>query len=230
MIKLTAFFDTVFFTLSKKWTHVSFLDVCHHLTISLGAYVYVLYAPGSKTLWHLFECSTIDCLMLSLWFGVVFSGGQAIILAYVNCFVNAVMYTYYLISIFRPSVMLKKNMTRLQIVSFAFCNECFFYFFGLHPNLISFIFPPNFIDSILNFIRTFFTWTRASYLWLSISKNYVHFWLCTKLIHVGHIYKVFSSNIWTKKRTRENSMNQSAFLLNIFCDTRWTRVLKQFRK
>lgn len=115
MIKLTAFFDTIFFTLSKRWAHVSFLDVCHHLTISLGAYVYVLYAPGLLSM----QFDRLSNSTYFMYFCVFVSGGQAILLAYVNCFVNAVMYTYYLIAIFRPSLMLKKNMTRLQIVSFA---------------------------------------------------------------------------------------------------------------
>lgn len=48
IIKLTALFDTVFFTLSKRWAHVSFLDVYQHLMVSISAYVYALYAPGLK--------------------------------------------------------------------------------------------------------------------------------------------------------------------------------------
>lgn len=68
--------------------------------------------------------STFDFFIL-FQFGVgVFLGGQAILLMFVNCIVHAIMYTYYLLSIcktmrFKPSITMKKNVTRLQIVSFV---------------------------------------------------------------------------------------------------------------
>lgn len=49
ILKLTDYCDTVFFILRKKWTHVSFLHVYHHLLVSVGTYLWVLYAPGLKT-------------------------------------------------------------------------------------------------------------------------------------------------------------------------------------
>lgn len=64
----------------------------------------------------------------------VFSGGQIILFVYVNSFVHAVMYTYYLLSIYNPvkiklSITIKKNITRLQIVSVKFDYDLLFFFF-----------------------------------------------------------------------------------------------------
>lgn len=50
ILKLMDYLDTVFFILRKKWAHVSFLHVYHHLMISVGSYILVLYAPGMKIL------------------------------------------------------------------------------------------------------------------------------------------------------------------------------------
>lgn len=67
---------------------------------------------------HLIFCH----LFVIVLFALVFSGGQLIIFLYVNSFVHVVMYTYYLLSIYNPvkiksSIVIKKNITRLQIVS-----------------------------------------------------------------------------------------------------------------
>lgn len=48
ILKLIDYFDTVFFILRKKWAHVSFLHVYHHLMISVGSYMLLIYAPGLK--------------------------------------------------------------------------------------------------------------------------------------------------------------------------------------
>lgn len=46
ILKLFDYLDTVFFILRKKTEHVSFLHVYHHVMISVGAYICVLYATG----------------------------------------------------------------------------------------------------------------------------------------------------------------------------------------
>lgn len=58
--------------------------------------------------------------------------GQGIMLGYLNSLVHAVMYTYYLLSIWMPSVktskLIKRNITRLQMVRHYanwLCNKCF---------------------------------------------------------------------------------------------------------
>lgn len=47
LLKLFDLFDTVFFILRKKHEHVSFLHVYHHAGITIGSYVYGLFAPGN---------------------------------------------------------------------------------------------------------------------------------------------------------------------------------------
>lgn len=45
-LKLIDYLDTIFFILRKKTAHVSFLHVYHHVVVSVGAYMCVLYATG----------------------------------------------------------------------------------------------------------------------------------------------------------------------------------------
>lgn len=45
-LKLFDYLDTVFFILRKKTEHVSFLHVYHHVLISFGAYICVLFSTG----------------------------------------------------------------------------------------------------------------------------------------------------------------------------------------
>lgn len=80
-------------------------------------------------------------------------GGQGILLGYLNTFVHAVMYTYYLLSIWMPEIKqsksTKKNITRLQMVSILefmnfsgefspFCLKCVY-------NLLETLEPISFI-------------------------------------------------------------------------------------
>lgn len=46
ILKLTDYFDTIFFILRKKSAHVSFLHVYHHVAVSVAAYICVLFATG----------------------------------------------------------------------------------------------------------------------------------------------------------------------------------------
>lgn len=46
ILKLTDYFDTIFFILRKKDAHVSFLHVYHHVAVSVAAYICVLFATG----------------------------------------------------------------------------------------------------------------------------------------------------------------------------------------
>lgn len=86
--------DTAFFVLGKKMAHVSLLHVVHH-----------------------------GLVPMSLWVGVRFSpGGHGSLFALLNTFVHAVMYSYYLLAAFGPSMRRflwwKKYLTRLQMVQF----------------------------------------------------------------------------------------------------------------
>ncbi|XP_050027497.1 very long chain fatty acid elongase AAEL008004-like [Dermacentor andersoni] len=87
--------DTVFFVLRKKFAHVSLLHVLHHTIVVANAWFFALFAPeGQPTLGM--------CL---------------------NVFVHIIMYSYYFLTTFGPSVRKylwwKKYLTTLQIVQFV---------------------------------------------------------------------------------------------------------------
>lgn len=93
LTKVVDLFDTVFFVLKKKQSHVSFLHVYHHAgMVALG------------------------------WIGTkYFAGGHSAFMAIINSFIHVIMYLYYyLTSIdnkYKQSVW-KKYITQLQMVSF----------------------------------------------------------------------------------------------------------------
>lgn len=88
------FFDTVFFILRKKSSHVSFLHVFHHTVVPIGFWI------GIK-----FAFYPVCCFI-----------------PYLNLVVHVIMYSYYGLSTFGPAVQKflwwKKYITRLQIAQF----------------------------------------------------------------------------------------------------------------
>lgn len=88
------FFDTVFFVLRKKFTHVSFLHVFHHTVVPIGFWI------GIK-----FAFFPVCCFI-----------------PYLNLVVHVIMYSYYGLSTFGPKIQKylwwKKYLTRLQILQF----------------------------------------------------------------------------------------------------------------
>lgn len=88
------FFDTVFFILRKKFSHVSFLHVFHHTVVPIGFWI------GIK-----FAFFPVCCFV-----------------PYLNLVVHVIMYSYYGLSTFGPRVQRylwwKKYLTRLQILQF----------------------------------------------------------------------------------------------------------------
>ncbi|XP_024083450.1 elongation of very long chain fatty acids protein AAEL008004 isoform X2 [Cimex lectularius] len=128
--KFTEFMDTIFFVLRKKNEHISTLHVIHH-----------------------------GCMPMSVWFGVKFTpGGHSTFFGLLNTFVHIVMYTYYLLAAFGPSVQKylwwKKYLTTLQMAQFvaimvhAFqllfidCNypKAFVWWIGMHAVMFFFLF------------------------------------------------------------------------------------------
>ncbi|XP_050027496.1 very long chain fatty acid elongase AAEL008004-like [Dermacentor andersoni] len=87
--------DTVFFVLRKKFTHVSLLHVLHHTIVVANTWFFALFAPE----------------------------GQPTMSMCLNVFVHVVMYSYYFLTTFGPSVRKylwwKKYLTTLQIVQFV---------------------------------------------------------------------------------------------------------------
>ncbi|XP_041971910.1 elongation of very long chain fatty acids protein AAEL008004-like [Aricia agestis] len=94
IVKIIDLIDTIFFVLRKKFTHVSFLHVYHHIGMCILGYIGTKYVPG----------------------------GHGTMLGCINSIVHAVMYSYYLVSIVRPDwvrVWWKKYITQLQILQFV---------------------------------------------------------------------------------------------------------------
>nr|AWM30548.1 fatty acid elongase [Scylla olivacea] len=92
--KFLDFFDTIFFVLNHKYSHVSLLHVAHHALMPVG-----------------------------LWYGVRHEpGGQTTFFGFLNGFIHVVMYTYYLLAAMgprvRPFLWWKKYLTTLQMVQF----------------------------------------------------------------------------------------------------------------
>lgn len=93
-VRILDFLDTVFFVLSKKQSHVTFLHVYHHVVVVITGYVYLRsgWAP---------------CIYYA---------------SLLNSVVHVVMYSYYFLSTFpsmRPYLWWKKYLTVLQISQFA---------------------------------------------------------------------------------------------------------------
>lgn len=93
--KFTEFFDTLFFILRKKTSHVSTLHVIHH-----------------------------GCMPFSVWMGMKFApGGHSTFFALLNTFVHIVMYFYYMISAMGPEyqkyIWWKKYLTSFQMLQFV---------------------------------------------------------------------------------------------------------------
>lgn len=93
--KFTEFFDTLFFILRKKNSHVSTLHVIHH-----------------------------GCMPFSVWMGMKFApGGHSTFFALLNTFVHIVMYFYYMVSAMGPQyqkyIWWKRYLTSFQMIQFV---------------------------------------------------------------------------------------------------------------
>lgn len=94
LVKVLDLLDTVFFVLKKKWSHITFLHVYHHLAMVITTWAYLKFIKGEQTLF----------------------------LGAINCFVHVAMYSYYFLSAFGPRVQKylwwKNYITMLQIIQF----------------------------------------------------------------------------------------------------------------
>lgn len=141
--KFTEFMDTIFFVLRKKNDHITTLHVIHH-----------------------------GVMPMSVWFGVKFTpGGHSTFFGFLNTFVHIVMYTYYMLSAFGPSVQKylwwKKYLTTLQMIQFvgimvhAFqllfidCNypKAFVWWIGMHAVMFFFLFKEFYNQSYNKKVR-----------------------------------------------------------------------------
>lgn len=83
----------LFFVLTKKNSHLTFLHCYHHFFLVVGSYIGVRWLPG----------------------------GHPIFLGYINTIVHAIMYFYYFLTAFKPelkqSFWWKKHITQVQMVT-----------------------------------------------------------------------------------------------------------------
>lgn len=95
LLKLADLFDTVFFVLCKKQSHVSFLHVYHHAIMALVPFIFIRNYPSGH------------CSMLGL----------------LNTYVHAAMYTYFFMTVYRPDlakdIRWKKALTMMQMGQFV---------------------------------------------------------------------------------------------------------------
>jgi len=101
--KIIDLLDTVFFVLRKKWSQVTALHVYHHSSVPFCVWLAVSYAP---------------------------TAGVNGIFPIFNSAVHVLMYTYYALSAFGPSVQKylwwKRYITQVQLAQFVI-----FFFYGL---------------------------------------------------------------------------------------------------
>lgn len=105
--KLIEFSDTFFFVVRKKNNQITFLHIYHHVSMWILQYLLVKYVPG----------------------GVSYFGPL------LNCFIHAVMYTYYMLSALGPHMQKylwwKKYLTRMQmyqfVMIFLYCSNSMTY-------------------------------------------------------------------------------------------------------
>jgi len=94
--KYIDFIDTIFFVMNKKPEHISLLHVSHHALMPVGVWYGIRYQPG----------------------------GHGTMMGFLNAFVHAVMYLYYLLAAMgprvRPFLWWKKYLTGLQMAQFTF--------------------------------------------------------------------------------------------------------------
>ncbi|XP_017889788.1 elongation of very long chain fatty acids protein AAEL008004-like [Ceratina calcarata] len=96
IVKLSDYIETPVFVLRQKQRQISFLHLYHHVTTMILSWIYVKYFPNE---------TTITPLLL-------------------NCSVHVIMYTYYLLTSYGPSMqkrlkMIKPMITTIQLVQFV---------------------------------------------------------------------------------------------------------------
>lgn len=112
-----------FFVLRKKNNQITFLHVYHHSAMPFWYWLGAKFVPGGEST-VLFLVGNVylsvfysKCMFLLLLFFIVITGYLVVSL---NSFIHTIMYTYYLLAAFGPSMQKylwwKKYMTKLQLV------------------------------------------------------------------------------------------------------------------
>lgn len=105
MVRISEYLDTIFFTLRKKQSQVTFLHVFHHAFVPMYAYWVLRTAPFRFNVYILLINSLIHVLMYSYYFLATFQ-------------VNGEKPKSFVLLIVQKLLMFKKYMTQLQILQF----------------------------------------------------------------------------------------------------------------
>jgi len=140
--KFVDFFDSFFFVLRKKFSHLSTLHVVHH-----------------------------GGLPVAVWFGPRFvGGGHTTFCGLLNCVVHVAMYLYYFLAALGPQVQpylwWKRYLTKLQMVQFII-----FFFHAMQPLFIECDYPKIYCWIILSHGCLYFVLFANFYIKSYISKQ-----------------------------------------------------------
>uniref|UniRef100_A0A6G1S954 Elongation of very long chain fatty acids protein n=1 Tax=Aceria tosichella TaxID=561515 RepID=A0A6G1S954_9ACAR len=113
MVRISEYFDTIFFTLRKKPNQVTFLHVFHHTFVPLYAYWILRTAPLRFNVYIILINSFIHVLMYSYYFLATFQQARGESLQPTNEKPSGLM------MIVNKLLMFKKYMTQLQIMQFV---------------------------------------------------------------------------------------------------------------
>lgn len=112
-----------FFVLRKKNNQITFLHVYHHSAMPFWYWLGAKFVPGGEsTVLYLVGNVYLSVFLLKMYvspssFFIVITGYLVVSL---NSFIHTIMYTYYLLAAFGPSMQKylwwKKYMTKLQLV------------------------------------------------------------------------------------------------------------------
>jgi len=140
--KFIEFLDTFFFVVRKKNNQISFLHVYHHVSMLMFQWCLVKYVPGSVS-----------------YFGPL-----------LNCFIHALMYSYYMLSAFGPHMQKylwwKKYLTKMQMYQFV----------------LIFFYCSNLMTHDMNEVGRFFAWFNWFYM-ISL------FWLFNHFYQTSYVEK-----------------------------------------
>ncbi|KAL6448926.1 hypothetical protein ACFW04_000582 [Cataglyphis niger] len=140
LLKLVDLIETIIYVLRKKHNQISFLHVYHHVSNCVFSWIYTKYVAGGMT--------TFNSLL--------------------NCSVHVLMYTYYLLATFGPTIQkvinpIKPYITILQMVQFIVL--IIYLIQTLFPSCpVPSVFGPVFIGNLIANLFLFYKFYRNHYI------------------------------------------------------------------
>ena len=140
LLKLVDLIETGIYVLRKKYNQISFLHVYHHVSNCVFSWIYTKYVPG----------------------------GMTTFITLLNCSVHVIMYTYYLLATFGPTIQkvinpIKPSITILQMVQFIVL--IIYVSQALFPNCpVPGVFGPVFIGNLIINLFLFYRFYKNRYI------------------------------------------------------------------